>query len=173
MKSISRGRLLPGLTAIAIFALGLCAVAQPAAGTLLTPDQLEKVLPATVYYDGQSASIQVRNSGGVRFSDGHYVLATLVDTSGYSSNLAAKYQGYLITEVQLEIGGKRLPAGAYGFGFVAGDKLIITDLGGNDVLSAHTETDAQMSRPRPLEIVLATGDGYRLYAGRRYVKLGR
>jgi len=46
------------------------------------------------------------------------VLAGLVDTSGYSTGVASKYQGYLITEVPLKIGGKRLPAGAYGFGFL-------------------------------------------------------
>ena len=64
------------------------------------------------------------------------MLASLVDTSGYSSGVAAKYQGYLITEVPLKIGGKLLPAGAYGIGFLGGDKFLVTDLGGGDVLTA-------------------------------------
>lgn len=150
-----------------------CATAQSGSGTLLKPEQLERLLPATVYYSGQTASIQIRNSGGVRFPDGHYVLAALVDTSGYSSNIAAKYQGYLITEAPLVIASKRIPAGAYGIGFVAGDSFVVTDLGGNDVLKIHAERDSQMQRPRPLQI-LAEGDrGFRLYSGRSYVRFGR
>jgi hypothetical protein len=157
----------------AILAFSCCAMAQPRNAMLLTPDELQKLLPSTVYYGGQTASIQLRNSGGVRFSDGHYLLATLVDTSGYSSNIAAKYQGYLITEVPLAIAGKRIAAGAYGIGFVSGDKFVVTDLGSNDVLTVPTETDAQMARPRPLQILASPGSGFRLYAGRSYVQFGR
>ena len=40
------------------------------------------MLPASVYYKAQSAPTQLRNSTGIKFSDGYYVLATLVDTSG-------------------------------------------------------------------------------------------
>jgi len=145
-------------------------MARVGGGALLTPDQLEKLLPPTVYYHGQSASIQLRNAGGVRFSDGHYVLATLVDTSGYSSNVATKYQGYLISEVPLMIGGKRLAAGAYGMGFVSGNQFLVTNLGGNDVLTVPTQTDAQMSRPRPLQVLESADGGFRLYAGRSYIQ---
>ena len=109
----------------------------------------------------------------MRFSDGHYVLATLVDTSGYSSNLAAKYQGYLITEVPLVIAAKRIAAGAYGIGFVSGNKFLVTDLGGNDVLTVHAQTDAQMTRPRPLQVLAGADGGFRLYAGRSYVQFDR
>ena len=70
-------------------------------GTILKPADTQKLLPASVYYKAQSAPTQLRNSGGVKFSDGYYVLATMVDTSGYSSDVAAKYQAYFITEVQL------------------------------------------------------------------------
>ncbi|HWH61104.1 MAG TPA: hypothetical protein VN682_26005 [Terriglobales bacterium] len=160
-------------TVAAILAFSCCATAQPGNGNLLTPNELQKLLPSAVYYRGQTAPIQLRNSGGVRFSDGHYVLATLVDTSGYSSNLAAKYQGYLITEVPLVIAGKRIGAGAYGIGFVSGDKFVVTDLGANDVLTVHAEVDPQMARPRPLQILTSPSSGFRLYAGRSYVQFGR
>jgi hypothetical protein len=160
-------------TAAAILAFSCCAMAQPGNGKLLTSNELQKLLPSAVYYRGQTASIQLRNSGGVRFSDGHYVLATLVDTSGYSSNLAAKYQGYLITEVPLVIAGKRIGAGAYGIGFVSGDNFVVTDLGANDVLTVHAEEDPQMARPRPLQMLTSPSSGFRLYAGRSYVQFGR
>src|SRR5215469_6449326 len=114
-----------------LFAAALLAPARMAAqsGTVLTHAELEKLLPEKVYYKGQSATIQVRNSGGVKFADGFYVLTTLVDTSGYSSDVAAKYQAYFITEVPLKIGGQSLPAGIYGVGFIGGDKFIVTDVG--------------------------------------------
>ncbi|MGO8760318.1 MAG: hypothetical protein ACLQG3_19560 [Terracidiphilus sp.] len=147
--------------------------AQTGASTVLKPVDLEKLLPATVYYCGQSAPTQLRNSGGVKFADGHYVLTSLVDTSGYSTGVAEKYQGYLITEVPLKIGDKTLPAGAYGFGFLGGSKFLVTDLGGNDVFAVKTTVDEGMRRPRPLQVLADDAGVYRLYAGRSYVKFDR
>ncbi len=77
---------------------GLSAFAQRG-GSILTVAETGKLLPASVYFKGQSATTQIRNSGGVKFADGMYVLATLVDTSGYSSDISQKYQAYFITEV--------------------------------------------------------------------------
>ena len=147
--------------------------AQPTGNALLKPNDVEKLFPATVYYGGRTAPAQLRNSGGVKFADGHSVLASLVDTSGYSTALAAKYQGYLITEVPLKIGGKQLPAGAYGIGFLSGDIFLLTDLGGNEVVKAKSATDAAMSRPRPLQVTSDPAGGFRLYAGRSYVQFDR
>ncbi len=143
------------------------------AGSVLTSDDVKKMLPASLYYKGQAAPAQARNSGGVKFSDGFYVLATLVDTSGYSSDVQTKYQAYFITEVPLKIGGQNLPAGAYGVGFIGGDKFVVTDVGGHDVLTVSSASDDAMKRPRPLQIVADPAGGYRLYAGRRYVTFSR
>ena len=147
--------------------------AQSAADTVLKPAELQKLFPATVYYDGQSAPVQLRNSAGVKFADGHYMLASLVDTSGYSSGVAAKYQGYLIAEVPLKIGGKLLHAGAYGFGFLDGGRFLVTDVGGRDVLTVQSATDTAMNRPRPLQVTADVAGGFRLYAGRSYVHFSR
>ncbi len=143
--------------------------AQVAGDVVLKPADVQRLLPASVYYAGQSATTQLRNSGGVRFADGHYVLATLVDTSGYSTGIAAKYQGYFITEVPLEIGGQSLPAGVYGIGFIADNKFVVTDVGAHDVLTVSSSNDTAMQRPRPLQIVADPAGGFRLYAGRNYV----
>jgi hypothetical protein len=142
-------------------------------GTVLAPEAVQKLLPASVYYKGQSAPSQLRNSGGVKFGDGMYVLATLVDTSGYSSDVQAKYQAYFVTEVPLKIGGHNLPAGVYGVGFIGGDKFVVTDVGAHDVLTVSSATDDAMKRPRPLQVTADAGGGYRLYAGRRYVVFSR
>jgi hypothetical protein len=141
--------------------------------TILTPAETQKLLPQAVYYKGQSAPAQLRNSGGVKFSDGYYVLATLVDNSGYSSDVASKYQGYFVAEVPLKIGGQDLPAGIYGFGFIGGDKFVLTDVGAHDVLTASSANDEGMKRPRPLQVTTDPGGGFRLYSGRKYVLIGR
>jgi hypothetical protein len=132
--------------------------------TILKPADAQKLLPAAVYYKAQSAPTQLRNSGGVKFADGYYVLATMVDTSGYSSDVAAKYQAYFITEVPLKIGGQSLPAG---------DKFVVTDVGAHDVLSVGSTNDQEMKRPVPLQVTTDAGGGFRLYEGRKYVTFGK
>jgi hypothetical protein len=141
--------------------------------TILKPADAQKMLPASVYYKGQSATTQLRNSGGVKFADGLYVLTTLVDTSGYSSDVASKYQAYFITETPLKIGGQNLPAGIYGIGFIGGDKMVVTDVGAHDVLTITSATDADLKRPMPLQITADPAGGFRIYAGRRYVTFKR
>ncbi|MGA2889278.1 MAG: hypothetical protein ABSE51_14610 [Terracidiphilus sp.] len=140
--------------------------------TVLNAAEAQKLLPASVYYAGQSATTQLRNSGGVKFADGHYVLATLVDTSGYSTGVASKYQAYFIVEVAIKVGGENLPAGVYGAGFVGG-KFVVTDVGAHDVLTVAAVEDAIKKRPLPLQVVADPAGGFRLYAGRKYVNFSR
>jgi len=144
-----------------------------AGDTVLKQAEIEKLLPEKVYYKGQSATTQLRNSGGVKFANGSYLLTTLVDTSGYSTGIQAKYQAYFITEEPIKIGGQKLAAGIYGIGFVDGDKLLVTDVGAHDVLTVSTGNDAGLARPRPLQVVADAAGGYRIYAGRRYVTVIR
>lgn len=158
--------------------LGLAVMASPVRSlaqgdTILKPADTQKLLPASVYYKAQSAPTQLRNSTGIKFADGYYVLATLVDTSGYSSDVAAKYQAYFITEVPIKVGGQNLPAGIYGIGFIGGDKFVVSDVGAHEVFSISSSTDAAIKRPVPLQIIADPSGGYRLYAGRRYVTLTR
>jgi hypothetical protein len=140
-------------------------------GSVLNALEAAKLMPATVFFQGQNASIQGRNSAGVRFGDKSLMLASLVDTSGYSSRVQEKYQAYLITESALTIDGHSLPPGAYGCGFIGGDSFLVMDLGGHDLFSAHSTRDKDLHRPMPLQIVKAPDapDNYRLYAGRDYV----
>jgi hypothetical protein len=164
-----------------IVAAGMAAVAMMAAtssihaqggGTVLTAADAQKLLPASVFYRGQTATTQLRNSGGVKFADGFYVLATLVDTSGYSTGLAAKYQAYFIAEVPLIVGGQSLPAGIYGAGFV-GDKFVLTDVGAHDVLTVVAGDDAAQKHPMPLQVTADPSGGFRLYVQRKYVTFTR
>jgi hypothetical protein len=146
--------------------------AQAGGDTVLKPAEMQKLMPASVFYRGQTAPTELRNSGGVKLADGFYVLAALVDTSGYTTGVQAKYQAIFITEVPLKLGGQALAAGAYGVGIV-GDKLVVTDLGAHDVLTVSASDDAKLQRPRPLEIVADPAGGFRFYIQRKYVNLSR
>jgi hypothetical protein len=146
-----------------IVAAGMAAVIMMAA-----PGSIRAQGGATVL----TATTQLRNSGGVKFADGFYVLATLVDTSGYSTGLAAKYQAYFITELPIKVGGKSLPAGVYGAGFV-GDKFVLTDVGAHDVLTVAAGDDAAQKRPMPLQVTADPSGGFRLYVQRKYVSFIR
>ncbi len=143
----------------------------PVSTGILSRDQAGPLLPPSVFYLSQVAPIQARNSAGYRFASGRLFLAALVDNSGYSSAVQQTYQGYLILEVPMKIGDKTLAAGAYGFGFVAENRMVVMDLGGTEVLSTRTTADASLSRPNPLQILPAPGNGFRLYLGRSYVTI--
>src|SRR5271169_5607273 len=147
------------------------AAADPAsdAGVLNAVDAA-KVIPATVFFRGQVASVQARNSGGVKLPDGMLVLCALVDTSGYSTAVQQKYQGYFITEVALDINGQKLKPGAYGVGFIEGSKFIVMDLGAHDLFTVGSKHDAELKRAMPLQVLDdTTPDRYRFYINRNYV----
>lgn len=134
---------------------------------LLTGAELTRVVPPGFYFEGQSAPTQMRNASAARLGEKRYVIAGLVDTSGYSSEIRAKYEGFLITDSRIEIGGRELTTGAYGFGFSDDGKLNIFDIGGNRILSVAAQNDKNLRRPRPLMLISAA-DGLRLYSGRDY-----
>jgi hypothetical protein len=156
------------VSAILIASVAAFARQAKPAGVVATME-LKTIVPAGYFYRGKSATVQARNSAAIRTKDEKYVIAALVDTAGYATDIAEKYQGLLITEVKLKIDGSELAPGQYGLGFV-GDKFVVTDVGANDVLSVDSKRDADLKRPVPLKIV-KDGDDYRLYAGKKYVTL--
>ena len=172
MKGFGKIVLAVSLAAAGVVGLTQGAVAQAGDGTVLTPADTTKLLPASVFFRGQSATTQLRNSGGVKFSDGMFILTCLVDTSGYSSDVQQKYQAYFINEVAIKIEGHDLPAGIYGIGFIAGDKFNVLDVGAHELFTVDSHTDADLKRPTPLKVTAAAG-GFRLYAGRKYVAFGK
>ena len=135
---------------------------------VLTEAEKAKVVPASFYFAGQSAPTQIRNAAAARIGKDRFILAGMVDTSGYSSEIAAKYEGFFITDSPITIGDKTLGVGAYGFGFSSDGKVNILDLGSKPVLSAATQNDSEMKRPRPLQMISAA-NGIRFYKGKNYV----
>ncbi len=140
----------------------VCANAQVLAG-----DQLKKVTPTNYFFAGQVASVQARNSTGLKNTAGKLVLVGLVDTSGYATAIAEKYQGFLITETKLTFDGATLEPGAYGFGFKDG-KFTVMNVAGTNVFSIAAQNDDEIKHPVPLKFE-KSGTRYRLYDGRKFV----
>ncbi len=157
-----------GFLAILGAALLGAGFAQQAAQHLLSADEIKRMTPTEYFFRGQKAPVQVRNSTGLELANGAVVMGALVDSSGYSTAVQQKYQGLLITEIKLNVGGAELAPGQYGFGFIADNKFVVMDVGNNDVLSAAYQIDQALPRPVPLKMVEAEG-GYRLYAGKKWV----
>ncbi len=157
------------LGALTLVMLG-SALAQQATKHVLSSVELKKAVPTEYFFRGQKAPVQVRNAVGFQLPDGKMVLAALVDASGYSTAIQQKYQGLLITETKLTIGGSELAPGQYGFGFTADDKVNVMDVANNDVLSTPSQTDATLQHAVPLKLV-EDGAGYKLYAGKKWVEI--
>jgi len=146
----------------------LAALALSQAGAqILSGDALKKAVPGSYFFAGQSAQVQARNSVGLKTAAGKLVLAGLVDTSGYSTAIQEKYQGFFITETKVTFDGGTLDPGQYGFGFKDG-KFIVMNVASTDLLSVASQNDEQVKHAVPLKLE-KDGDGYRLYAGKNYV----
>ena len=160
-------------TLVLVFAIlavvcSLSAATAQDSATVLSGPELSRVVPPGFYFQGLSAPTQLRNSAAVRFGKDRYVISGLVDTSGYSADVRAKYVGFLITDSPITLNGETLPAGAYGFGFATEGKMTIMDVGGKDLLSVAVTNDKALRRPRPL-MMSADPGGVRLYNGKDYV----
>src|SRR4029453_7156702 len=100
--------LLTGLAALVLSgSVPLIAAAQGRA-TLLAGAELARVVPSGFYFQGLSAPTQMRNTAPARFGSNRCVIAGLVDTSGYASDIRAKYEGFLITDSEISINGTTL-----------------------------------------------------------------
>ncbi len=134
---------------------------------VLEGNDLKRVVPTSFYFAGQSAETQMRNAVAAKLGENRFLIVGLVDTSGYSTEISGKYEGFFITDSPIKIGDKMLGTGAFGFGF-AKDRVNFFDLSSKQILTVNTTNDAEMKRPRP---ILMTNDakGVRLYKGKNYV----
>jgi len=138
--------------------------------TVLTGAELTRVVPPGFYFQGLNAPTQMRNAAAARLGEKRYIVAGLVDTTGYAADVRAKYEGFFITDSPIKINGADLAVGAYGFGFSDDGKMQILDLAGNTVLAVSTAKDTELKRPRPL-MMTASAAGLRFYSGKDYVTI--
>ena len=158
------------LIATFVLILTISAVGQgaPTVPTIVSGADLKKVVPDTYFFRGLSATTQLRNSSAIHYPDDFYVIIGLVDTSGYSSDVKAKYNGLFITEKTLKFGSSTLGPGQYGMGYTADGKFHIMNVAGNELLVADITVDDKLARPQPLKIVV-DGATAKLYLGKKYV----
>lgn len=135
---------------------------------VISGDALNKLVPTSFYFAGQSAETQMRNTAAAKIGDNRFIIAGMVDTSGYSTEISGKYEGFFITDSPVNFGNKTLNTGAYGFGFTADGKIKIFDLSSKEILWTATKNDDEMKRPRPLQM-MPEARGIRLYKGKNYV----
>lgn len=156
-----------GFAVLAMSCAVVLGVAAQERAVILTDAELRQVVPPGFYFQGQSAPTQMRNSATARFGSNRFVIAGMVDTSGYSTDVRAKYQGFLITDSAITINGSDLAVGAYGFGFSSDGKFNVFDLSGHELFSVGTKSEPRIKLPRPL-MMTSTDEGVRLYSGRDY-----
>jgi hypothetical protein len=150
---------------------GSIAIRAQGGSVVLSGPELTRVIPTGFYFQGQSAPTQMRNSAAARLTPERYVLAGMVDTSGYSSEVRGKYEGFFITDSPISVEGQTLATGAYGFGFSSDGKMNLFDVGGKLLFSVAAHNDKALQRARPLMMVQVS-DQVRLYDGRNYVTFG-
>lgn len=147
------------------------ALAKEMAGkvTVLSGDELAKLVPASAVLDGQNAPVQKRNAVGAKMEDGKLLLVALVDTSGYSADYQQKYIGVFIAQGKLMFGGQAVAPGFYGLGHRKDSHaFVLYDMGGNQVAEAMAKSDEMLRPVTPIQLK-AEATGAKLYLGSYFV----
>jgi len=158
--------------ALAVLALAVLVPAPAEAQEKLEGKAFDSAYVRDFYLEGNSIPTQKRNTAIVKGADGKCMVFSLLDTTGYSAEIQAKYAGMMILERKATVGGAAVGAGAYGFGVQKGTpaegpgKLMVYDVGGTKVGEVVAQYDAAHAQPVPLQVK----DG-RLYVGRHFVEV--
>jgi hypothetical protein len=154
------------------FALVALAPAPAAAQEKLEGKAFDAAVVKDFYLEGNAIPTQKRNTVVLKGADGKRMVFGLLDTTGYSAEIQAKYAGMIIVERQVMVGGAAVGTGAYGFGLVKGTpaegpgKLVVYDVAGAKVGETAAQWDAALAGPVPLQFVKG-----RLYVGRHWVEV--
>jgi hypothetical protein len=177
MRKFWPARVILALTVLAIAALPALLHAQ-GAFEVVTGKAFDSALPKDFYLEGNAIPTQKRNAALVKTPAGARVVLALIDTTGYSSQLQQKYEGMLITEGSLSVGGHKMGVGSYGFGYTklaaTSDEdatLFLYNQAGEKVAECTAKKDVKIAQPKPLQVVVAKGEPARLYFGRYWVEL--
>ena len=143
---------------------------------VVTGKAFDDAVPKDFYLEGNRIPTQKRNAVLIKTPSGSRAVFALLDTSGYSSQIQQKYEGMLITEGSLTIGGQKLGVGSYGFGHTKPAAtsyedmaLYFYDQAGAKVAECKGKKDASLTQPRPLQVV--KGAPAKLYLGRHGFEL--
>jgi hypothetical protein len=158
----------------------LPAIALAADFQVVTGKAFDQSVVTNFYLEGQAIPVQKRNAVLIKSPAGARVLIALLDTSGYGTDITQKYNGLLISEGTLSIGGKTLQPGSYGFGLTpatpggppTGPKIFrLYNQAGQKLIESNAARDEVFSPAKPLQVVTKPGEPARLYVGRDWVEL--
>jgi hypothetical protein len=145
---------------------------------LVTGKAFDSALPKDFYVEGNAIPTAKRNATMVRLPSGARALFSLIDTTGYASDVAAKYIGMIITEGELSICGQNVAVGSYGFGWerpARGEEgpgtFKLYNQAGAKLVECTAPRDAELKQPRPLQVIVHQDGTARLYYGRLGVVL--
>lgn len=143
-------------------------------------EAFNKVIPRDFVLEENAIPVEKRNSTLVRTPSGARLVAGLLDTSGYSSQVQEKYLGMLIAEGNVQVCGHQLAIGSYGFGLAKAkgaaaeshpSRFFLYNQAGKKVAECVARWDEKLQSPRPLQVEAGGGGTARLYLGRTWVEL--
>ncbi len=144
---------------------------------IVTGKPFDSAMPKDFYLEGNAIPTAKRNAAMLHLPSGARALFSLIDTSGYSADIIAKYVGMIITEGDLNICGQKVGVGSYGFGWThpatgvdGPGKFFLYNQAGAKITECATPRDAKLKQPRPLQVVVSQSTA-KLYYGRHYVEL--
>jgi hypothetical protein len=135
-------------------------------------------VPGDFYLEGNRIPVQKRNSALLKNAKGSRVVVGLIDTTGYSSQIKAKYVGFLITETHVSVCGTALGVGSYGFGLERpaatsnGDATFrIYNQAGEKLGECAAKKDDSVKQPKPLGVTTDKTGPARIYLGKYVVEI--
>jgi hypothetical protein len=172
--------ILIGWALITVAALGVMPTAVRAQGGFeqLTGKAFDSAMPKDFYLEGNAIPTQKRNAALLKTGEGARVLFSLIDTTGYSSQIQEKYIGMIITEPSVSVCGEALEVGSYGFGLqkpaATSDedaKFFVYNQAGAKVMDCAAKKDSEIKQPKPLQVMMGAGEPAKLYLGRYWLEL--
>ena len=145
---------------------------------VVTGKAFDSAFPKDFYLEGNSIPTEKRNGVLLHLPSGSRALFALIDTTGYSADIIAKYVGMIITEGDVSICGQKVGVGSYGFGWThpatgvdEPGKFSIYNQAGAKLGECTSTRDAKIKQPRPLQVVVGSDGSAKLYYGRQSVEL--
>ena len=140
---------------------------------LVSGKPFDSAMVKDFYLEGNAIPTEKRNAALVKTPAGARVIFALIDTTGYSSQIQQKYEGMIISEGNLTICGHKVGVGSFGFGHTKPAatsnedmKFYLYDQAGAKLAECAGKKDTAMAQPKPLQVVIATGQPAKLYLGR-------
>lgn len=145
---------------------------------LVTGKPFDSAVPRDFYLEGNAIPTAKRNAAMVHLPGGARAVFSLIDTTGYSSDIVAKYVGMIITEGEMTICGQKIGVGSFGFGWARPATGVdqpgtfsLYNQAGEKAAGCATPRDAKVPQPRPLQLIPSPEGSARLYYGRHYLEV--